>query len=273
MMLLPLSLWHCAASPSVESTWPARVRVFNASVAAHLVALFRERQGRQRTGFGDLSFPLYQSVVPPFIFREIHAMVQAKSVRPVCFYDGWVRRYEPGNKGLPHHFDNKGYDEVTVVIQATPGAFLSILQGVGQQIRPLSSEAKRMLPHELAPIHLAAGEAVIYHGATSLHGCRALGPSEERWTITLFYSVLKGVHRAYADNYGVDGVGWSEDREEFEEEQSGMQWHPAAHVAGRMHCRHAYGGARANRCCRYWSRREIVEDPGVTYWKREPESL
>ncbi|EOD06023.1 hypothetical protein EMIHUDRAFT_250067 [Emiliania huxleyi CCMP1516] len=124
------------------------------------------------------------------------------------------------------------------------------VSGVGQQIRPLSSEAKRMLPHELAPIHLAAGEAVIYHGATSLHGCRALGPSEERWTITLFYSLLKGVHRAYADNYGVDGVGWSEDREEFEEEQSGMQWHPAAHVAGRMHCRHAFGGARANRCCR-----------------------
>ena len=85
---------------------------------------------------------------------------------------------------------------------------------------------------------------------------------------------IEGVSAAdYADNYGVDGVGWSEDREEFEEEQSGMQWHPAAHVAGRMHCRHAYGGARANRCCRYWSRREIVEDPGVTYWKREPESL
>jgi len=102
-------------------------------------------------------------------------MVQAKSVRLVCFYDGWVRRYQPGNKGLPHHFDNKGYDEVTVVIQATPGAFLSILQGVGQQIRPLSSEAKRMLPHELAPIHLAA--RVRRSSTTALQACTAA----ERW--------------------------------------------------------------------------------------------
>ena len=141
-------------------------RLFNASVVAHMIerldaeeARFRAPPGSEYGGkiraevpeneldnffMWDMPFPKYQAAVPPDVFRAIHAFVQSRSVRPVCFYDGWIRHYKGGNTGLDAHTDNEDDDEVSVVLQWSAGAFLYIVQGVGQHLNATMAGTQRL---------------------------------------------------------------------------------------------------------------------------------
>lgn len=53
----------------------------------------------------------------------------------------------------------------------------------------LSQEARDRYMTTTPPTHLDGGELIVYHGSSHYHGCRSLLAHEDRWQITLFYSL------------------------------------------------------------------------------------
>ena len=180
-------------NPTVVTKAP----VFNASVAnflrqhfvAHVPPPKRNPRGERHV---DLDLQPFLTLIPPAILRSIHDFVQSTLVRPVCFYDGWARWQPSSSGGLRGHMDEE-HDEVSVVLQLTPGAFLFVVQGLRQVEPEPGAGVVALAP----PTHLDAGEAIVYHGSTHVHGCRPLQPHEERWQMTLFYTLQSSVTKPW----------------------------------------------------------------------------
>lgn len=95
-------------------------------------------------------------------------------------------RHNSSQPQLGAHRDHKSDDELSVVVQLTAGAFFFVYaESQSTGVRPPPTPPSGWLPLK----HMAAGEAVVYHGGGMYHGCRRLQPGEERWVITLFYGL------------------------------------------------------------------------------------
>ena len=133
----------------------AKSNVFNATVAQDLIARFKAHHPGT-----EMPFPEYVSLVPPPVLRDIHEFVASRYVRPVCMYTGWGRHYEGGGEGLGAHFDDREFDELSVVVQLSPGAFLFIVQGEGQEHNELETPRN-------GPVHLSKGRHAVSEDQTS----------------------------------------------------------------------------------------------------------
>ena len=180
--------------------------VFNSSEVAHLISAFNATHDSTHS-FGlyrrclksksdcstwptfDWPFPANLGLIPRTLRTRIDTFVKSLSVRPVVYYDGWARRYPPRSSGLTTHFDDV-WDELSVVVQLTAGAFLSVCPRPRGPVGP-HPRSIDLCPQKsnFEPIHLGAGEAIVYRGRDHLHGCRELYVEEERWQITLFYAL------------------------------------------------------------------------------------
>ena len=176
-----------------------RARVFNSSEAAYLISAFNATHD-STASFGyyrrclrsksdcstwpsfDWPFPENVGLIPRRLRTRLDTFVQSLAVRRVTYYDGWARRYPPRSSGLTTHFDD-AWDELSVVVQLTPGAFLSVCPRRGLD------GSRCFLTTNVEPIHLSAGEAIVYHGREHAHGCRELHLEEERWQLTMFYAL------------------------------------------------------------------------------------
>ena len=180
--------------------------VFNSSEVAYLISAFNATHDSTRS-FGlyrrclksksdcstwptfDWPFPANLGLIPRTLRARIDTFVKSLSVRSVVYYDGWARRYPPRSSGLTTHFDDV-WDELSVVVQLTAGAFLSVCPRPRGPVGP-HPRSIDLCPQKsnFEPIHLSAGEAIVYKGRDHLHGCRELYVEEERWQITLFYAL------------------------------------------------------------------------------------
>jgi hypothetical protein len=177
--------------------------VFNSSEAAYLISAFNASHDSTHS-FGlyrrclksksdcstwptfDWPFPANVGLIPRTLRGRLDTFVKSRSVRPVVYYDGWARRYPPRSSGLVTHFDD-AWDELSVVVQLTAGAFLSVCsrrRGPFGRVGDLCPQKSHF-----EPIHLGAGEAIVYKGRDHAHGCRGLYVEEERWQMTLFYTL------------------------------------------------------------------------------------
>ena len=188
-----------------------RASVFNSSEAAYLISAFNATHNSTASfgyyrrclksksdcsswpsfdwpflGRGFLRASVFSSgnlgLIPQQLRTRLDTFVKSLSVREVAYYDGWARRYPPRSSGLIMHFDD-AWDELSVVVQLTAGAFLSVCPRRGLDCSETPGQ------DWILPIHLGAGEAIVYKGRDHAHGCRVLHFEEERWQMTLFYAL------------------------------------------------------------------------------------
>ena len=210
-----------------------RSSLFNSSEVAHLISAFNARHNSTHS-FGmyrrclksksdcstwpsfDFPFPENLGLIPRALSARLDTFVKSLSVRPVVYYDGWARRYPPRSSGLITHLDDV-WDELSVVVQLTAGAFLYVCsrrRGPRQKIHSEDPLSEDLCPqNHFDPIHLGAGEVIVYKGRDHAHGCRELHVAEERWQMTLFYALPR--HLGVVDYCKNGGRAWGgEDREE-----------------------------------------------------------